>query len=68
MEKCAVIRRAPWLFCLVCASLPRSKKNLPRRARSKREGTLLSDNVRQVECWFYQIDNLRGSELTLYAY
>jgi len=52
----------------VCASLPRSKKNLPRRARSKREGTLLSDNVRQVECWFYQIDNLRGSELTLYAY
>ena len=54
MEKCAVIRRAPWLFYFVSPSL--------------REGTLLSDNVRQVECWFYQIDNLRGSELTLYAY
>ena len=26
MEKCAVIRRAPWLFYLVCPSLPRSKK------------------------------------------
>jgi hypothetical protein len=26
MEKCAVIRRAPWLFYFVCPSLPRSKK------------------------------------------
>ena len=45
-----------------CAASPASRLSpcATSRARSKREGTRLSDNVRQVECWFSQINNLRG--------